>query len=237
MATQAKERPILFSGEMVRAILDGRKTVTRRVIKPNRRWADEIHMGEGRDGNWIVYNGQDDSIIGPDNCEYPVPCPYGIPGDRLWVRETFAIESNYQIEFDDYDPPFKDGRPINWDGLTNWEQCHYRATDPVPELCYSDEDLGPPCKWKPSIHMPRWASRITLEVVSIRVERLQDISDKDAIAEGIQKADFGFVDCTEKGNRVFSAKLGFEKLWNSINGPGSWDSNPWVWRVEFKRVK
>jgi len=197
-----KERPILFNAEMVRAILDGRKTQTRRVIKPQ-------------------------PIIVGDGLSWPL-CPYGIPGDRLWVRETFALESSQEVS---YDPPFKDGRPLlevdgGFEHGTWWEQPHYKATDPEPELSYDGE--GPCVKWSPSIYMPRWASRILLEITDIRVERVKDISRDDAFSEGHPFT-------KPKHPEI---KWNFEKLWNSINekkGLG-WDKNPWVWVIEFKAV-
>lgn len=162
-----KERPILFSGPMVRAILDGRKTQTRRVVKPRQGMLDD----------WTG-----------------LPCPYGKPGDRLWVRETCYFEQPH-------------GEVI------------YRA-DPGSEKALDPEFTG--LRWRPSIHMPRWASRITLEIVNVRVERLQDIRVDDARAEGV------------------TAKWpvhGFRNLWQSINGFGSWDANPWVWVVEFRNME
>jgi len=143
-----KERPILFSAAMVNAILSGRKTQTRRVVKPMSRKAGGEYTG------WVLP-------------EYRTDCPYGQPGDRLWVRETF-------------------GSMIRNVGGTPHEKLAYRADDPNAVMCYSSEGMEVPIKWKPSIHMPRWASRITLEIVSVRVERLNEISEQDAIAEGIK---------------------------------------------------
>lgn len=222
------ERPILFSGPMVRAILDGRKTQTRRAIKP---WpVDEL----------------------PD---VPVHlCPYGKPGDRLWVRETFCIESCRECGY--YPPAFDDGRPIEHhlddDYGAWWRQPHYRATDPCPELEIGTGDPG--VIWHPSIHMPRWASRITLEITDVRVERLHDISEEDAAAEGVKpfvvtQEDVDVAqDCEEEfvakcaaalGPGAFTHKFEFMFLWDSINekrGYG-WNKNPWVWVISFKRVE
>lgn len=182
-----KERPILFSGSMVRAILEGRKTQTRRIIKPQPdmvlNW-DDVRLKvwhEGKKG-------------------YAV-CPYGKPEDRLWVRETWAK-----------DIP---GCP---NGVT------YRADhlDPLGD--------GPakPITWKPSIHMPRIASRITLEIIRVRVEKLQSISEEDAKAEGVVNYD---------DRKWVTYALQFSRLWDSINSKRApWSSNPWVWVVEFKRV-
>ena len=181
-----KERPMLFSAPMVRAILDGRKTVTRRIVKArDLEWMD-VHQG----------------LREPDNAER---CPYGQPGgDRLWVRETWAAPHAY-----DHLPP----RLIPQDA-----RIHYAAT----------EDRGG-LLWRPSIHMPRWASRITLEVTGVRVERLRACNEVDAIAEGAPWAACG---APQEG----SHKAGFAQLWEQINGPDSWDANPWVWVVEFRRL-
>jgi hypothetical protein len=202
-----KERPILFSAPMVRAILEGRKTQTRRLVGPRHV------MCVGR----------------PELAD----CPYGEPGDRLWVRETFAIECS--VDGIDQPLPHDDGRPHrrhhHEHGESWWQQPHYRATDPAPELCITDKDgyEVPGVQWKPSIHMPRWASRITLRVTSVRVERLQAITESDAWAEGVHP-DWCGVD--EHGPRA-----SFSALWDQINGArASWDSDPWVWVIGFERV-
>lgn len=178
-----KERPILFSGAMVRALLDGTKTQTRRMVKPQPR----ILAGE-------LLCWKDDALTDDQMAEL---CPYGQPGDRLWVREAWM-----------------DLRGV--DGAVG--PCMYRAT-------FGNAPDGG--KWRPSIHMPRWASRITLEVTGMRVERLQDISEADARAEGVSRAQ-----CPD-----WHATTDFRAIWESINGPGSWDANPWVWVVEFKRLE
>lgn len=185
-----RERPILFSGPMVRAILDDRKTQTRRIIKPE----PDFHKGyySARGVSWK-------SQIGARQ----VPSsPYGRPGDRLWVRETWRCDCP--------DDP---------------EYALYRADG------YDDVMLPPGFKWRPSIFMPRWASRIVLEITSVRVERLCKISPDDVIAEGVEK---------RARSAVFPwqayTKEDYAKLWDSINGPGSFDKNPWVWAISFKRV-
>ncbi len=209
-----KERPILFSAPMVRAILDGSKTQTRRVVK-------------GAALEWLA-----DGMFTPEFVADPGNhlCPHGLPGDRLWVRETFVLESC--VEHDQL-PPFSDGRPIkrrpdeDFEGIAPlWIQPHYRATDPVPELAYEDVE-EPTCRWKPSIFMPRWASRIALEVTGVRIERLNDISDEDAAAEGWP----GFTDDNSMDSMAW-----YSTLWESINGADSWVANPWVWVIEFKRA-
>ena len=198
-----KERPILFNGAMVRALLEGSKTQTRRVVK--QLDPEKGAVTTGNDGTpmgvcW-AYGG---SVI---------YCPYGRPGDRLWVRETFAYLG------------------------TNKRGPHaYRADT------YDGERIRVDAPWKPSIHMPRAASRILLEIVSVRVERLQDISAADAKAEGIEPHEvrqFAIYGATpaERAAIYRDAAVGpYQRLWRQINGAGSWDANPWVWVVEFKRV-
>lgn len=199
-----KERPILFNADMVRALLDGRKTQTRRVVKPKRGWPIDFVGGVGMENDptcWGFENGDGEwwSLKGDERCSQ-IPCPYGQPGDRLWVREAFAY------------------------GLCTESTLAYRATHKPSDL---EEGWYEPIKWKPSIHMPRWASRITLEIVSVRVERLCSISNEDAISEGIGAP----------LDMRYAALDGFKPLWVSINGADSWDANPWVWVVEFKCVE
>jgi hypothetical protein len=191
-----KERPILFNGKMVRAILDGRKTQTRRVIKPQPLGIDQYTT-------WIVNDAWQTGHVDVD-------CPYGAPGDRLWVRETFTAPMEYN--------GFKPSElPENCDFIYREESPGYRI-----------KELG--SRWFPSIFMPRWASRITLEVTAVRVERVQDISPKDALAEGDVEA------LTNPRHKETSIDW-YHNLWDSINGAGSWASNPWVWVVEFRRIE
>ena len=197
--TDADAKPIIFSGQMVRAILNGRKSQTRRVKR-------------------LTLPGDRHYIHAADNFEYLkklLPqCPYGVPGDRLWVRETFCLENCREVGY--YPPPFND-RPIKHHDETDdgiwWEQPHYRATDPTPELDIGKEDPG--VIWKPSIFMPRWASRIMLELTAVRVERVQDISEEDALAEGCVTTPS---DGTAFGPGTFTAKLDYMMLWDKING-------------------
>lgn len=196
-----KERPILFSGPMVRAILEGRKTQTRRLVKADWIQSDRapLEVAPGFFHFW---------------CSGEHACPLGEPGDLLWVRETHYLVRQQGKQ---------DGAVIEID---------YKA-DPNHEqrMC--------PQKWRPSIHMPRWASRITLEITGVRVERLQDISEADAVAEGIEfdpgEGGVFHVSRVAGGCWSDSAVGSFGKLWKSINGDDSWDANPWVWVVEFKR--
>ena len=195
-----KERPILLSGPMVRAILEGRKTMTRRVVK----------LRHGADV--VVVNGQ---VWKPARVDYAgyVDCPYGQPGDRLWVRETLRAKDGFMVYAAD------DGR-IDCDGL-DWPACIE------------------PRKTIVSIHMPRWASRLTLEITGVRVERLQGISAADAQAEGLDFVPDGAAAHGIKGLATSwsnDPRKSYRALWESINGPGSWEANPWVWVVEFKLV-
>ena len=191
-----KERPILFSAPMIRALLAGTKTQTRRVVKPVQLRAD---------GMWPA--GRD-----------PVPdCPYGQPGDRLWVRECFSGARAYEAR----------GYP-----LREWGNKVFYWADGQPRS-------GDWTKPRPSIHMPRTLSRITLQITEVRVERLQDISEADALAEGIVPRTKGeltmfFAGAEACGRTAIGA---YNQLWNHLNGPGSWDANPWVWVVGFKRVQ
>lgn len=216
-----KERPILFRGEMVRALLDGRKTQTRRVVKPQPT-CERLRWGcVGGQGFGFISN----TDAGPDGDSKVFKCPYGQVGDQLWVREAFVLEETNQLspgcifrlldepgEFGDYLVP------------------HYRATEPDCGLADPDGDDGESMKWKPSIHMPRWASRLSLEITDVRVERLQEISESDAKAEGVDITGIGHSPPQRKHQRAYAI------LWNKINGPGSWEANPWVWALTFKRI-
>jgi hypothetical protein len=182
-----KYSPILFSGPMVKAILSGAKTQTRRVLKLGTdRMGDEF-MTERRDGTLI---------------ESVKLCPYGQPGDRLWVRETWRQASD--------EPKIYPGSTI-----------YYRA----------DEDWNNHSNWKPSIFMPRWASRITLEIVNVSVERVQEISPADVEAEGCAWQQWA-------AHEDWLPTAGYAELWDSINAKRGfgWDKNPWVWVLEFKRI-
>ena len=198
------ERPILFNGEMVRAILEGRKTQTRRVIKPQ-------PVRDERDATWWL---GDLRMMPPtmisDIVQVMKKCPYGQPGDRLWVREAFQIAPRTAYRFD---PKI---HPNCWQTL--------RPDDNHDAAVYREGwTRCDPGRWKPSIHMPRWASRITLEVTDVRVEQLRAISQNDARAEGFDGVD---------------ARAPFHLVWNSVyasRGLG-WEKDPWVWVVEFRRI-
>lgn len=201
-----KERPILFSGDMVRALMDGRKTQTRRVVKLPRK--------DGVGDNRYVFTDSE----GKDRF---IDCPYGEPGDRLWVRETWA-----DVDYESRE-----------DGMVCTRTATIYRADGVGLGEFGPDEI----KWRPSIFMPRLASRITLEITGVRVQRLQDISEEDAIAEGIH------YDEAMKGYQVGDGmsgifyhgrnpRISYRDLWDSINGELSWELNPWVWVVEFRRV-
>jgi hypothetical protein len=191
-----KERPILFSGPMVRAILDGSKTQTRRVVK------DAQPAGIGR-CHWSNTGWAHLRLSGGCSCQ-PVHRPHGTPGDRLWVRETWQHNIG-------------NGPPII-----------YRADHGAAQSVYEADLATGAWKvavsgWRPSIFMPRIASRILLEITDVRVQRLQEISDEDARAEGYDRS------------HAFPREW-FALLWERIHGPGSWHANPWVWAITFQRL-
>lgn len=196
------ERPILFNAPMVRALLYGSKTQTRRVVKP-KPFAGGYHEGDvefdgfriPREGGPAPAKFSAEAVGGGAYMNEEIYCPYGQPGDRLWVRESYA-DIGCRLT--------------------------YRA----------DEDDGAHCKvkkWTPSIHMFRADSRILLEITSVRVERLQDINEGDAISEGCRQPATG-------PDWQITKRWAYRALWEQINGAGSWDANPWVWVIEFKRV-
>lgn len=225
-----KERPILFSGAMVRALLAGTKAQTRRVsglevlnADPERFDYLGVVSGPG-EPHYAFHDKQ-------SGAQTLVRCRSGQPGDRLWVRETF-------IQGFPVDPLTDSLQQWDADGNELPKKTWYRADN--SDIGWTDDDgwqVNVP--WKPSIHMPRAASRITLEITRVRVERLQAISEADALAEGIPSIDTpGAWTLPIPANPNLPAiYLGaFCKLWESINGPGSWGSNPWVWVVEFRRM-
>jgi len=214
---------------MVRAILDGRKTVTRRVVKPQPLWVADPSVPfktHDADPKGIIY------------------CPYGKPGDRLWVREAWQYydwnkEGEPCIRFaSDNTTAWPNPSPDEWaDRLVDvWEVLSRDEN-------YSIDNRARDRRWRPSIHMPRWASRITLEIVSVRVERLQDISEEDAAAEGIYRESEDeipfngpwYINAGDSQGYA-TAKSCYAALWDSINGEGSWEKNPWVWVISFRRV-
>ncbi len=233
----SKAYPVIFNDEMVRAILDGRKTQTRRVIKLSHERGMLNPVVRGR-------NGEITSV----SCRLaPLLCPFGQPGDRIWVRETWALLGN------------EDGCCVDWhDNLCKGDEksaakiyrasCVQRPGDYGLWSIPDDAEWKPHTDdhkfegaWRPSIHMPRWACRILLEITDVRVERLNAISEQDARLEGVPPAgelipDYPDVYLTPTGDFA-TAKVAFQRLWESIYGEESWQGNPWVWVVAFKRVE
>lgn len=233
-------KPIIFSTPMVRALLEGRKTQTRRIIKPQPTLAPEERMGSvvvppallwdrrnGRPGNGA-------NLFLDFIREFE--CPYGASGDLLWVRESWADVGG--------DPWYMaDGRERSYSACDTFEGGGY------PPVC---RDIGANCcsvtrqkvRWSPSIHMPRWASRQTLRITDVRVQRLQEISEADAKAEGAEPYsvdgftadELALLDAPllERGNPY---RNGFALLWDSINGPGAWERNEWVWALSFEVIR
>ena len=241
------ERGMIFNGEMVRAILDGRKTQTRRIMKPQPEpcprgghwWPSNafktmLHVEEEMQNGKGGWGG----LVGD-------ACPFGDVGDRIWVRETWATLGN------------EDGCCVDWEGnLCKVDErsaariyrasCEQRPGDYGLWSIPDDTYWKPHTKehkfegaWRPSIHMPRWASRILLEITDVRVERLNAINEHDAQAEGVAKLRGGFWKHYQPGwtQHQLSARGSFVTLWKSIYGDESWNSNPWVWVIKFKRIE
>ncbi len=215
------ERPILFSAPMVRALLAGTKTQTRRVVKgAPEDWAPmqpQVFSPTVIDRRGDEQPGPDAFGAGNEGGDCWIRCPYGAPGDRLWVRETWAYHLHAQGSLADDDGP--------WVYAADGERARqYR-------LCQ---------RWRPSIHMPRYVCRIRLEITGVRAERLQDISEADAIAEGIEpgaaEGYWRLYGREANGDMDRSQITSYRSLWESINGAGSWAANPWIWVVEFKRM-
>ena len=222
--TKITERGMIFNAEIVRALLSGRKTQTRRIIKPQ----PEATLSGSLSGKWLSrpLNG----LLLPKIEDIAIHCPFGVVGDRIWVRETFL---GPLFDYDLMDSYSKDPTPFE-----KPEFCVYKADGvPAPEFYDADDELH--CCWRPSIHMPRWASRILLEITGVRVERLNAINEHDAQAEGVAKLREGFWKHYQPGwtQHQLSARGSFVTLWKSIYGDESWNSNPWVWVIEFKRIE
>lgn len=223
-----KERPILFSAPMVRAILEGRKTQTRRIVKHIPALGGPLGWcaaAKAQEPGWVY-------IVG----DYRRFCPYGVPGDRLWVKETWCAwdTTEENIECDEVEG--------NVASLVERGIGRHHVTYRADPNRYAN-------KWRPSIFMPRWASRITLEIEAVRVERLIEISEEDAVAEGViaprcEHCGYTRADSRFQMDHRFcqspepsSAIPIYRELWESINGFGAWDANPWVWVIQFRRIK
>ncbi|TXU38773.1 hypothetical protein D4M88_01765 [Enterobacter roggenkampii] len=193
---------MIFNGEMVRAILDGRKTQTRRIMK-NQPAGDFpqtpalIRNVVGAGFQWYGHYGESGIFN----------CPFGAVGDRIWVRETWAEAGASAPDLKLYRANYPEHVPT-----------HYENVPPADEI-----------RWTPSIHMPRWASRLTLEITGVRVERLRDLNEEDAKSEGITPPSGGVLPGWEY-------RINFRDLWMSIYGADNWEANPWVWVIEFKVV-
>jgi hypothetical protein len=215
-------RPILFSAPMIRALIDSRKTQTRRIMKPQPQ-----KNFDGWDWGWLVpgKNVTPGTAITWRDDHDPSPafrhwyCPYGRAGDLLWVREAFIH-----------------GHPYDGSHFGK-EKIWYRADNDLDEWQGEDGEMTEHIPWKPSIHMPRAFSRLTLEITNVRTQRLQDITPEDAIAEGLRIFDYKGLPAyawKEDGNGHGSPKGAFWALWDHVNGPESWKENPWIWALTFK---
>lgn len=219
------ERPILFNAPMVRALRNGCKTQTRRLLKvphenPLGKW--EVlpwggpNGGRTRDGKTLPYQ----NVIGHTRTGEIIACPYGRPGDLLWVRETWMDLQGTGIEI-----------------VTGSQERYAYGADTPPGSYGDDQRKCYGLKWRPSIHMPRSVSRISLEITRVHIERLQDISFADAAAEGLHYSSERLDRWSADGSKWHGTpQQAFRALWEQINGPGSWDANPWVWALSFARL-
>ena len=225
------EKPILFNTEMVRAILEGRKTQTRRLIRPQPEGQLSYIFGGSHPGKWTYMSRSeakawdvDESVIHEEDGKFWTPPCHG--DDVLYVRETW----NYGY----VDSDWKEGcPPEHWFEELDWKGKDHDFLREISRFWYLADDDEPlyDLKWKPSIHMPREAARIFLKVNRVRAERLKDITEEDAVAEGFE------------ADEVFNARARFAMTWNSVYGvsgkkvPENWASNPWVWVIDFERVE
>ncbi|MBW5857532.1 hypothetical protein [Yersinia enterocolitica] len=229
-SVNSKERPILFNAEMVNAILSGRKTQTRRIMgnQPAGQDLETVHVRHNDDFNFQWYGNLGESSY--------FPCPLGKPGDQLWVRETFALLGN------------EDGVCVDWqDNMVKGDEqaaariykasCEQKHGDyglySIPDSAYwkpNTSNMKYEGSWRPSIHMPRWASRINLLITGVRVERLNTISTGDAMAEGYPAE-------REATGGSLDAWLWFRDLWDGIYPDNTFEVNPWCWVIEFERME
>lgn len=231
-----KERPMLYTGAMVRAVLADAKTMTRRVMKVQPSEGSTVTV-ERYEPAIVSRSGE--LVPGPEvfgahwgDGEFGLVCPYGQPGDRLWVRETCRAEE------------LESGQ----DGVLYLADNHFRPINDTPSDAIQWMKMNVYGKQGgtnvPSIHMPRWACRLLLEITDVRVERLQDISNEDCIAEGINRIAHGREGYFYHHQRTEPDQHNwchpddaYKELWESLYGAGSWDANPWVWVIEFKKVE
>ena len=203
-----KARPILFSGPMIRALLEGRKTQTRRAMRPQPSVVERVY-------GMPVFMWDKRSPNATEAAELVKKCPYGQSGDLLYCREAFSYQHDYETG-QTFDDPHS--------------TIHFWAD--------GNPDIGEWTRPKPSIHIPRWASRLTLLITDVRVQVVRDISEADAIAEGVQRDSDGWIDYQTPGTQCCtSAVASYKTLWESINGAGSWDANPWCWALSFSVIR
>jgi hypothetical protein len=229
MSTQntINEKPILFNSDMVRAVLEGRKTQTRRVVKPQPFIEDWEFCAD----KWQV-SGNEACAVTCTDSKQTIKCPYGAVGDQLWVRESFWQRGRYHEPY-----PGAENDDYEWI-WTHGDEIKYAATDVLPNGSYQEYHK------RPSIFMFRKDSRIQLEITGVRVERVQDITAEDALAEGIENVWDKGDNSTYTTDELLDMYHVFRKLWDSINGnprkdgvDTSWAANPWVWVVEFKKIE
>lgn len=218
-----KERPILFNEQRVHALLSGQQSQTRRIMKSQLLGPSQDNH-EGCYGIDVLKNQQQGNhVLGMENVSYH--CPYGQPGDRLWVRETWRgpIIAPQDVEEYAHSP----------DRFKSPYYCQYRADiSQFSNVADEDHHVG----WQAGIHMPRWASRIDLQINNIRVEKVQDISDDDVLAEGVQTDAHFLNHFFTMHHEAISAKDAYRKQWTLQYGGASWVVNPWVWVIEFSRI-
>lgn len=244
-----KERPIIFSGPMVRAILAGRKTQTRRIVKPQ-----PPARIEGQRQHRMAFTSDDEGtelFVYSQSANaggWNARCPYGQPGDRLWVRERWRVGAwdtdtgSVAIDYCADNSCRKEWIEVPEDNEDMFQRLWEQSSDDAERTGTKYDADGEyhwkpgesPCRWRPSIHMPRWASRIALEVTNIRVERAQDISEGDVDAEGVGVLEQVRGILRDDWKHTDS----FQRLWDSVNAARGfgWDTNPWVWVVEFKKI-
>jgi len=236
-----KQSPILFSTQMVEAILNNTKSQTRRIVKQNRRWCEDVDEVDLK--SWF-----EKGII---------KSPYGEKGDMLWIRETWKMIGHTQDDHTEFHFQYKDGEDRHIDFYGDDDRCEYwvkklddlcanllekglaEENDEEERYTWNKEDVP----WKPSIHMPKEVARIWLKISDIRVERLHDISDVDCVEEGIKHSQgksgpLCWYDYKHKSyNAVTGVTSSFKTLWQTVNGPGSWNINPWVWVISFEQIE